>query len=98
MMLLKGKKEMKVQVSSLLRKQDILLFNHNSSTFEPFYSSLSPPPVTSKSPNQPPLSPTMSLSHPEPGSSLHFKLGTYLPTKLKRSGASSTPSPTLQED
>jgi hypothetical protein len=41
MMLIKGKKEMKVQVSSLLRKQDILLFNHNSSTFETFYSSLS---------------------------------------------------------
>jgi hypothetical protein len=69
MLIIKGKKEMEVHVSSLLRNQGILLFNHNSSTFEPFYSSLPPPPVTSKS----------------------------LPTKLKRSGVSSTFPPPLHQ-
>ena len=72
------------------KNRDILLFNHKYSTLEPFYSSL--PPVTFKSPNQPPPSPPMSLSHPEPSSSLHFKLGTSLPTK-KGSGVSSTFTP-----
>ena len=82
---------MEVQVSSLTQESGYpslqphffhlwtLLFFPHSSSCNLKVSKLATP------------SPHMSLSHPEePSSSLHINLGTSLPTKLKRSGVSST--------
>ena len=56
---------------------DILLFNHKYSTLEPFSSSL-PPPSCHLQVSQPATpSPPMSLSYPEPSSSLHLQAGHF---------------------